>query len=341
MKRLKTKTIVIIIVILAAIVLGVGGIIYKEYNIEEEKEVKEKIAKEENNNSQESISQEEKEEMIYEYQNMQTQLRQVVKNKLNELGMTEEIEDVQLNIITGTEKNEFDYTVYTTNYKVDFKEEIANIVVTPRNEPSNEASKENTNENVTTNETVATNDNATTNENVTANENIDDNAENIAKNIVKKHTFLNNYELEQISEENETEKYIIAKYKTSKTDNKNHILPEIEIRISLETKDFTQVVYLYEEKEKQINERKISITEAEEKAISILEEYGYGKDLKVKQVYFEKIVPNNYFTKIEGEPDAKAYYKQNAFIVDIESDSNPIKVYVDPEDGEILGAREY
>ena len=323
MKRLKTKTIVIIIVILAAIVLGVGGIIYKEYNIEEEKEVKEKIAKEENNNSQESISQEEKEEMIYEYQNMQTQLRQVVKNKLNELGMTEEIEDVQLNIITGTEKNEFDYTVYTTNYKVDFKEEIANIVVTPRNEPSNEASKENTNKNVT------------------ANENIDDNAENIAKNIVKKHTFLNNYELEQISEENETEKYIIAKYKTSKTDNKNHILPEIEIRISLETKDFTQVVYLYEEKEKQINERKISITEAEEKAISILEEYGYGKDLKVKQVYFEKIVPNNYFTKIEGEPDAKAYYKQYAFVVDIESDLNPIKVYVDPEEGEILGAREY
>ena len=323
MKRLKTKTIVIIIVILAAIVLGVGGIIYKEYNIEEEKEVKEKIAKEENNNSQESISQEEKEEMIYEYQNMQTQLRQVVKNKLNELGMTEEIEDVQLNIITGTEKNEFDYTVYTTNYKVDFKEEIANIVVTPRNEPSNEASKENTNKNVT------------------ANENIDDNAENIAKNIVKKHTFLNNYELEQISEENETEKYIIAKYKTSKTDNKNHILPEIEIRISLETKDFTQVVYLYEEKEKQINERKISITEAEEKAISILEEYGYGKDLKVKQVYFEKIVPNNYFTKIDGEPDAKAYYKQYAFVVDIESDLNPIKVYVDPEDGEILGAREY
>ena len=95
MKRLKTNTIVMIIVILAAIVLGVGGIIYKEYNIEEEKEVKEKIAKEENNNSQESISQEEKEEMIYEYQNMQTQLRQVVKNKLNELGMTEEIEDVQ------------------------------------------------------------------------------------------------------------------------------------------------------------------------------------------------------------------------------------------------------
>ena len=115
MKRLKTKTIVIIIVILAAIVLGVGGIIYKEYNIEEEKEMKEKIAKEENNNNQESISQEEKEEMIYEYQNMQTQLRQVTQNKLNELGMTEEIEDVQLNIITGTEKNEFDYTVYTTN----------------------------------------------------------------------------------------------------------------------------------------------------------------------------------------------------------------------------------
>lgn len=337
MKRLKTKTIVIIIVILAAIVLGVGGIIYKEYNIEEEKEVKEKIAKEENNNSQESISQEEKEEMIYEYQNMQTQLRQVVKNKLNELGMTEEIEDVQLNIITGTEKNEFDYTVYTTNYKVDFKEEIANIVVTPRNEPSNEASKENTNKNVTANETVTTSENTTVKENTTTN----DNAENIAKNIVKKHTFLNNYELEQITEENETEKYIIAKYKTSKTDNKNHILPEIEIRISLETKDFTQVVYLYEEKEKQINERKISITEAEEKAIRILEEYGYGKDLKVKQVYFEKIVPNNYFTKIEGEPDAKAYYKQNAFIVDIESDSNPIKVYVDPEDGEILGAREY
>lgn len=337
MKRLKTKTIVIIIVILAAIVLGVGGIIYKEYNIEEEKEVKEKIAKEENNNSQESISQEEKEEMIYEYQNMQTQLRQVVKNKLNELGMTEEIEDVQLNIITGTEKNEFDYTVYTTNYKVDFKEEIANIVVTPRNEPSNEASKENTNKNVTANETVTTSENTTVKENTTTN----DNAENIAKNIVKKHTFLNNYELEQITEENEAEKYIIAKYKTSKTDNKNHILPEIEIRISLETKDFTQVVYLYEEKEKQINERKISITEAEEKAISILEEYGYGKDLKVKQVYFEKIVPNNYFTKIEGEPDAKAYYKQNAFIVDIESDSNPIKVYVDPEDGEILGAREY
>ena len=328
MKRLKTKTIVIIIVILAAIVLGVGGIIYKEYNIEEEKEVKEKIAKEENNNSQESISQEEKEEMIYEYQNMQTQLRQVVKNKLNELGMTEEIEDVQLNIITGTEKNEFDYTVYTTNYKVDFKEEIANIVVTPRNEPSNEASKENTNKNVTANETVTTSENTTVKENTTTN----DNAENIAKNIVKKHTFLNNYELEQITEENEAEKYIIAKYKTSKTDNKNHILPEIEIRISLETKDFTQVVYLYEEKEKQINERKISITEAEEKAISILEEYGYGKDLKVKQVYFEKIVPNNYFTKIEGEPDAKAYYKQNAFIVDIESDSNPIKVYVDPED---------
>lgn len=325
MKSLKTKTIVIIIVILAAIVLGVGGIRYREYNIEEEKEIKEKIAKEENNNNQESISQEEKEEMIYEYQNMQTQLRQVAQNKLNELGMTEEIEDVKLNIITGTEKNEFDYTVYTTNYKVDFKEEIANIVVTPRNQPSNEDSKENTNENVTTNE------------NTTAN----DNAENIAKNIVKKHTFLNNYELEQITEENETEKYIIAKYKTSKTDNKNHILPEIEIRISLETKDFTQVVYLYEEKEKQINERKISITEAEEKAIRILEEYGYGKDLKVKQVYFEKIVPNNYFTKIEGEPDAKAYYKQNAFIVDIESDSNPIKVYVDPEDGEILGAREY
>lgn len=337
MKRLKTKTIVIIIVILAAIVLGVGGIIYKEYNIEEEKEVKEKIAKEENNNSQESISQEEKEEMIYEYQNMQTQLRQVVKNKLNELGMTEEIEDVQLNIITGTEKNEFDYTVYTTNYKVDFKEEIANIVVTPRNEPSNEASKENTNKNVTANETVTTSENTTVKENTTTN----DNAENIAKNIVKKHTFLNNYELEQITEENEAEKYIIAKYKTSKIDNKNHILPEIEIRISLETKDFTQVVYLYEEKEKQINERKISITEAEEKAISILEEYGYGKDFKVKQVYFEKIVPNNYFTKIEGEPDAKAYYKQNAFIVDIESDSNPIKVYVDPEDGEILGAREY
>lgn len=337
MKRLKTKTIVIIIVILAAIVLGVGGIIYKEYNIEEEKEVKEKIAKEENNNSQESISQEEKEEMIYEYQNMQTQLRQVVKNKLNELGMTEEIEDVQLNIITGTEKNEFDYTVYTTNYKVDFKEEIANIVVTPRNEPSNEASKENTNKNVTANETVTISENTTVKENTTT----DDNAENIAKNIVKKHTFLNNYELEQITEENEAEKYIIAKYKTSKIDNKNHILPEIEIRISLETKDFTQVVYLYEEKDKQINERKISITEAEEKAISILEEYGYGKDLKVKQVYFEKIVPNNYFTKIEGEPDAKAYYKQNAFIVDIESDSNPIKVYVDPEDGEILGAREY
>lgn len=337
MKRLKTKTIVIIIVILAAIVLGVGGIIYKEYNIEEEKEVKEKIAKEENNNSQESISQEEKEEMIYEYQNMQTQLRQVAKNKLNELGMTEEIEDVQLNIITGTEKNEFDYTVYTTNYKVDFKEEIANIVVTPMNEPSNEASKENTNKNVTANKTVTTSENTTVKENTTTN----DNAENIAKNVVKKHTFLNNYELEQITEENETGKYIIAKYKTSKTDNKNHILPEIEIRISLETKDFTQVVYLYEEKEKQINERKISITEAEEKAISILEEYGYGKDLKVKQVYFEKIVPNNYFTKIEGEPDAKAYYKQNAFIVDIESDSNPIKVYVDPEDGEILGAREY
>ena len=337
MKSLKTKTIVIIIVILAAIVLGVGGIIYKEYNIEEEKEVKEKIAKEENNNSQESISQEEKEEMIYEYQNMQTQLRQVAKNKLNELGMTEEIEDVQLNIITGTEKNEFDYTVYTTNYKVDFKEEIANIVVTPMNEPSNEASKENTNKNVTANKTVTTSENTTAKENTTTN----DNAENIAKNIVKKHTFLNNYELEQITEENETEKYIIAKYKTSKTDNKNHILPEIEIRISLETKDFTQVVYLYEEKEKQINERKISITEAEEKAIRILEEYGYGKDLKVKQVYFEKIVPNNYFTKIEGEPDAKAYYKQNAFIVDIESDSNPIKVYVDPEDGEILGAREY
>ena len=337
MKRLKTKTIVIIIVILAAIVLGVGGIIYKEYNIEEEKEMKEKIAKEENNNNQESISQEEKEEMIYEYQNMQTQLRQVTQNKLNELGMTEEIEDVQLNIITGTEKNEFDYTVYTTNYKVDFKEEIANIVVTPRNEPSNEASKENTNKNVTANETVTTSENTTVKENTTTN----DNAENIAKNIVKKHTFLNNYELEQITEENEAEKYIIAKYKTSKTDNKNHILPEIEIRISLETKDFTQVVYLYEEKEKQINERKISITEAEEKAISILEEYGYGKDLKVKQVYFEKIVPNNYFTKIEGEPDAKAYYKQNAFIVDIESDSNPIKVYVDPEDGEILGAREY
>lgn len=320
---MKTKTIVIIIVILAAIVLGVGGIIYKEYNIEEEKEMKEKIAKEENNNNQESISQEEKEEMIYEYQNMQTQLRQVAQNKLNELGMTEEIEDVQLNIITGTEKNEFDYTVYTTNYKVDFKEEIANIVVTPRNQSSNEASKENTNENVT------------------ANENIDDNAENIAKNLAKKHTFLNNYELEQITEENETEKYIIAKYKTSKTDNKNHILPEIEIRISLETKDFTQVVYLYEEKEKQINERKISITEAEEKAISILEEYGYGKDLKVKQVYFEKIVPNNYFTKIDGEPDAKSYYKQYAFVVDIESDLNPIKVYVDPENGEILGAREY
>ena len=337
MKRLKTKTIVIIIVILAAIVLGVGGIIYREYNIEEEKEMKEKIAKEENNNNQESISQEEKEEMIYEYQNMQTQLRQVTQNKLNELGMTEEIEDVQLNIITGTEKNEFDYTVYTTNYKVDFKEEIANIVVTPRNEPSNEASKENTNKNVTANETVTTSENTTVKENTTTN----DNAENIAKNIVKKHTFLNNYELEQITEENEAEKYIIAKYKTSKTDNKNHILPEIEIRISLETKDFTQVVYLYEEKEKQINERKISITEAEEKAISILEEYGYGKDLKVKQVYFEKIVPNNYFTKIEGEPDAKAYYKQNAFIVDIESDSNPIKVYVDPEDGEILGAREY
>ena len=275
--------------------------------------------------------------MIYEYQNMQTQLRQVTQNKLNELGMTEEIEDVQLNIITGTEKNEFDYTVYTTNYKVDFKEEIANIVVTPRNEPSNEASKENTNKNVTANETVTTSENTTVKENTTTN----DNAENIAKNIVKKHTFLNNYELEQITEENEAEKYIIAKYKTSKTDNKNHILPEIEIRISLETKDFTQVVYLYEEKEKQINERKISITEAEEKAISILEEYGYGKDLKVKQVYFEKIVPNNYFTKIEGEPDAKAYYKQNAFIVDIESDSNPIKVYVDPEDGEILGAREY
>ena len=337
MKSLKTKTIVIIIVILAAIVLGVGGIIYKEYNIEEEKEVKEKIAKEENNNSQESISQEEKEEMIYEYQNMQTQLRQVAKNKLNELGMTEEIEDVQLNIITGTEKNEFDYTVYTTNYKVDFKEEIANIVVTPMNEPSNEASKENTNKNVTANKTVTTSENTIVKENTTTN----DNAENIAKNVVKKHTFLNNYELEQITEENETGKYIIAKYKTSKTDNKNHILPEIEIRISLETKDFTQVVYLYEEKEKQINERKISITEAEEKAISILEEYGYGKDLKVKQVYFEKIVPNNYFTKIEGEPDAKAYYKQNAFIVDIESDSNPIKVYVDPEDGEILGAREY
>ena len=337
MKRLKTKTIVIIIVILAAIVLGVGGIIYKEYNIEEEKEVKEKIAKEENNNSQESISQEEKEEMIYEYQNMQTQLRQVAKNKLNELGMTEEIEDVQLNIITGTEKNEFDYTVYTTNYKVDFKEEIANIVVTPRNEPSNEPSKENTNKNVTANKTVTTSENTTVKENTTTN----DNAENIAKNVVKKHTFLNNYELEQITEENETGKYIIAKYKTSKTDNKNHILPEIEIRISLETKDFTQVVYLYEEKEKQINESKISITEAEEKAISILEEYGYGKDLKVKQVYFEKIVPNNYFTKIDGEPDAKAYYKQNAFIVDIESDSNPIKVYVDPEDGEILGAREY
>lgn len=337
MKRLKTKTIVIIIVILAAIVLGVGGIIYKEYNIEEEKEMKEKIAKEENNNNQESISQEEKEEMIYEYQNMQTQLRQVTQNKLNELGMTEEIENVKLNIITGTEKNEFDYTVYTTNYKVDFKEEIANIVVTPRNQSSNEASKENTNEN------VATNDNATTNENVTANENTttNNNVENIAKNIVKKHTFLNNYELEQITEENEAEKYIIAKYKTSKTDNKNHILPEIEIRISLETKDFTQVVYLYEEKEKQINERKISITEAEEKAISILEEYGYGKDLKVKQVYFEKIVPNNYFTKIDGEPDAKAYYKQYAFVVDIESDLNPIKVYVDPEDGEILGAREY
>lgn len=337
MKRLKTKTIVIIIVILAAIVLGVGGIIYKEYNIEEEKEVKEKIAKEENNNSQESISQEEKEEMIYEYQNMQTQLRQVAQNKLNELGMTEEIEDVKLNIITGTEKNEFDYTVYTTNYKVDFKEEIANIVVTPRNEPSNEASKENTNKNVTANETVTTSENTTVKENTTTN----DNAENIAKNIVKKHTFLNNYELEQITEENEAEKYIIAKYKTSKIDNKNHILPEIEIRISLETKDFTQVVYLYEEKDKQINERKISITEAEEKAISILEEYGYGKDLKVKQVYFEKIVPNNYFTKIDGEPDAKAYYKQYAFVVDIESDLNPIKVYVDPEDGEILGAREY
>ena len=337
MKRLKTKTIVIIIVILAAIVLGVGGIIYREYNIEEEKEMKEKIAKEENNNNQESISQEEKEEMIYEYQNMQTQLRQVTQNKLNELGMTEEIEDVQLNIITGTEKNEFDYTVYTTNYKVDFKEEIANIVVTPRNQSSNEASKENTNEN------VATNDNATTNENVTANENTttNNNVENIAKNIVKKHTFLNNYELEQITEENEAEKYIIAKYKTSKTDNKNHILPEIEIRISLETKDFTQVVYLYEEKEKQINESKISITEAEEKAIRILEEYGYGKNLKVKQVYFEKIVPNNYFTKIDGEPDAKAYYKQYAFVVDIESDLNPIKVYVDPEDGEMLGAREY
>ena len=340
---MKTKTIVIIIVILAAIVLGVGGIIYKEYNIEEEKEMKEKIAKEENNNNQESISQEEKEEMIYEYQNMQTQLRQVAQNKLNELGKTEEIENVQLNIITGTEKNEFDYTVYTTNYKVDFKEEIANIVVTPRNQPSNEASKENTNENVTTNETVATNDNATTNENVTANESTttNNNVENIAKNIVKKHTFLNNYELEKITEENETEKYIIAKYKTSKTDNKNHILPEIEIRISLETKDFTQVVYLYEEKEKQINESKISITEAEEKAIRILEEYGYGKNLKVKQVYFEKIVPNNYFTKIDGEPDAKAYYKQYAFVVDIESDLNPIKVYVDPEDGEILGAREY
>lgn len=337
MKRLKTKTIVIIIVILAAIVLGVGGIIYKEYNIEEEKEMKEKIAKEENNSNQESISQEEKEEMIYEYQNMQTQLRQVTQNKLNELGMTEEIEDVQLNIITGTEKNEFDYTVYTTNYKVDFKEEIANIVVTPRNQSSNEASKENTNEN------VATNDNATTNENVTANENTttNNNVENIAKNIVKKHTFLNNYELKKITEENETEKYIIAKYKTSKTDNKNHILPEIEIRISLETKDFTQVVYLYEEKEKQINESKISITEAEEKAIRILEEYGYGKNLKVKQVYFEKIVPNNYFTKIDGEPDAKAYYKQYAFVVDIESDLNPIKVYVDPEDGEMLGAREY
>lgn len=337
MKRLKTKTIVIIIVILAAIVLGVGGIIYREYNIEEEKEIKEKIAKEENNSNQESISQEEKEEMIYEYQNMQTQLRQVAQNKLNELGMTEEIEDVQLNIITGTEKNEFDYTVYTTNYKVDFKEEIANIVVTPRNQPSNEASKENINENVTTNDNATTNENTTAKENTTTNNNV----ENIAKNIVKKHTFLNNYELEQITEENEAEKYIIAKYKTSKTDNKNHILPEIEIRISLETKDFTQVVYLYEEKEKQINERKISITEAEEKAISILEEYGYGKDLKVKQVYFEKIVPNNYFTKIDGEPDAKAYYKQYAFVVDIESDLNPIKVYVDPEDGEILGAREY
>ena len=81
--------------------------------------------------------------------------------------------------------------------------------------------------------------------------------------------------------------------------------------------------------------------EVYEKYAELLEEYGYGKDLKVKQVYYEKIVPNNYFTKIEGEPDAKAYYKQNAFIVDIESDSNPIKVYVDPEDGEILGAREY
>lgn len=304
---MKIKRKIIIFCILIAIILITGGLLYKEQDIKEEQ--KQKQAQEEKNKEQQEMLENiDVQQIISTYENQQTELKQIAKSELDSIFFTEEIKKVDFSLASYENNYEYVYQVETENFNISFKENGGNIVIQAKNYTGEET------------------------QNLSA--------EEIAKNVLKNYTFLEGYTYKEISETNTEDGKVKAIYETNKSNQKGEILPNIEIEISLQAGKLIRATYLYEAPEISQTEAKISREEAKEKAIEILNKFGYGKDLKVNLVEFGQVVPNNYFTKVEGEIDSKSHYRKNAYIVTIESDLENIKVYVDSETGEVLGARE-
>ncbi len=304
--KIKRK-IIIFCIIIAAILITVG-LLYKESDIKEEQRQKQE-QEEKNKEQQELLENLDVQEIITTYENQQTQLKQIAKSELDSIFFTEEIKKVDFSLASYENNYEYIYKVETENFSIIFKENGGNIVIQDKNYTDGETSNLS--------------------------------AEEIAKNVLKNYTFLEGYTYKEISETNTEDGKVKAIYETAKSNQKGEILPNIEIEISLATGKLIRATYLYEAPEISQTQAKISREEAEEKAIEILNKFGYGKDLKVSLVEFGQVVPNNYFTKVEGEIDSKSHYRKNAYIVTIESDLENIKVYVDSETGEVLGAREF